>query len=286
VSVDERALRSLIEQSDDLQSDAMATTKAGLADLVEHGHEIRAAGGYDPEQTKGYHIERRRLLFRGLTGAGVLAGTTFGAGLLKLFTAPAFADTTMDVQAGQTAASIENLAIAVYGQAAALPFMKTIPDPAGKTVVAFVTKTVAQHTEHAKAFNDAVKALGGKEQTGPDMTVLNGVVKPALPSLKAPLDVVKFAATLELVAAETYAAEAAAVSDKTLRNTFASIMGVENQHRAILLAVAALLEGGAPQLIAIPTNAAALPAAAGSIGFPDSFLKTDQARPATEGAVQ
>ncbi len=56
----------------------------------------------------------------------------------------------------------------------------------------------------------------------------------------------KFAAALELVAAETYLAEVGAVSDKTLRSTFASIMGVENQHRAILLAVGALLEGGAP----------------------------------------
>jgi hypothetical protein len=118
------------------------------------------------------------------------------------------------------------------------------------------------------------------------MPVYNTVVVPTLPKLKTPLDVVNFAAELELVAAETYSAETAAVTDKKLRGTFASIMGVENQHRAILLAVAALLAGGAPQLIKLGPPADQLPAAAGNVGFPDTFLKTDQARPATEGAVQ
>jgi len=54
----------------------------------------------------------------------------------------------------------------------------------------------------------------------------------------------------------------------------------------VLLAVQALVAGGAPQLIALPPDAAKLPAAAGSVGFPDSFYKTDMARPATEGALK
>ena len=41
-----------------------------------------------------------------------------------------------------------------------------------------------------------------------------------------------------------------------------------------------------PNLIALPPDAAALPAAAGSVGFPDAFFKTTNARPANEGAVQ
>jgi rubrerythrin len=208
-----------------------------------------------------------------------------GVGLFQMFTQPAYADTTMDVQAGQTAASIENLAIAVYMKAAGLSFMKNIAAPAGPTVTVFVTQTIQQHTAHAAAFNAAVVKLGGKAQTGLDMPVYNGVVVPALPTLKNPLDVVNFAAKLENVAAETYAAETAAVSDKNLRNTFASIMGVEAQHVAVLLAVSALLAGGAPQLITIPPPAAMLPGAAGSVGFPNSFYGLDQARPATEGAV-
>jgi hypothetical protein len=214
-----------------------------------------------------------------------LAGTAFGAGLYQMFTQPAFADTSMDIQAGQTAASIENLAVKVYGVAAGLSFMKNIPAPAGPTVTVFVNQTIMQHTQHAQAFNAAVTTLGGKTQSGIDMPVYNGVVVPALPTLKTPLDVVKFAAVLENAAAETYAAETGAVSDKNLRNTFASIMGVEAQHVAVLNAVAALLAGGAPQLITIPPPAGMLPAAAGSVGFPNSFYGLTMARPATEGAV-
>jgi len=276
-----RALSALIEESEDLHSDAMRTTNAGLADLVEQGRDRRADGDIDPDEIVEYQSERSRLLTKSLAGAGLA-----GIGLTRLLASPAFAQSAPDVQAAQTAASIENLAIAVYNQAAGLSFMKNIPDPAGATVVAFVTKTVEQHTEHMKAFNAAAKQLGGKEQTGPDQVVFDSVVTPALPTLKTPLDVVKFAAELELVAAETYLAEVAAVSDKTLRSTFASIMGVENQHRAILLAVGALLEGGAPELIMLGPPADKLPAAAGSVGFPDTFLKTDQARPAEEGAVK
>ena len=286
MSIDEGALRSLIEESADLQSDALQTTKTGLAEVVEQGIDRQASGGYDPDETRTYHIERRRLLATSLKGLGAFAGTAAGVGLYQMFTQPAFADTTMDVQAGQTAASIENLAVAVYMKAAGLSFMKNIPSPAGPTVIVFVTQTIKQHTQHAAAFNAAVTALGGKAQTGLDMTVYNAVVVPTLPTLKAPLDVVNFAAKLENVAAETYAAETAAVSDKMLRSTFSSIMGVEAQHVSVLLAVAALLAGGAPQLITIPPPAAMLPAAAGSVGFPNSFYGLDQARPATEGAVQ
>ncbi|MEY2420185.1 MAG: hypothetical protein QOI95_252 [Acidimicrobiaceae bacterium] len=277
-----RALSALIEESEDLHSDAMRTTNAGLTDLVEQGRDRRASGDdADVDEIAAYQSERSRLLTKSLAGAGLV-----GVGLTRLLASPAFAQSSMDVQAAQTAASIENLAIAVYTQAAGLPFMQNIPDPAGATVVAFVTKTIEQHTDHMKAFNAAAAQLGGKAQDKPDQVVFDSVVTPALPTLKTPLDVVKFAAELELVAAETYLAEISAVSDKTLRNTFASIMGVENQHRAILLAVAALLDAGKPELIMLGPPADQLPAAAGSVGFPDTFLKTDQARPAAEGAVK
>jgi rubrerythrin len=194
--------------------------------------------------------------------------------------------TSQDVTAAQTAASLENLAIAVYEQAAALPFMKNIPEPAGSTVVAFVTKTVEQHTDHANAFNAAAVRLGGAAQTAPDQVLLDTVVTPTLPTLKTPLDVVNFAAELELVAAATYLDQVGKVMDADLRSTFASIMGVENQHRSVLLAVAALLTAGRPELVALGPPTDQLPDVAGSVGFPDAFLTTDKARPALEGAVK
>ena len=75
-------------------------------------------------------------------------------------------------------------------------------------------------------------------------------------------------------------------TNKNGRSVTASIMGVEAQHAAILNAVKALLAAGAADLIALPPDAAALPAAAGSVGFPDAFFQTEGARPASEGAVK
>jgi hypothetical protein len=282
--LDPRDLASLMEEAQDTHVDAMKGVDECLEELVDEGQARRANGALDPDESAADDEKRRHLLN---SGVGILSGTAFGAGLLAVLTAQsAAASGGMDVAAAQTAASLENVAIAVYNKAATLPFMANIPNPAGATIGAFVKMTVAQHTDHAAAFNAAATKLGGQPQTGVDEMVMTAVVQPALPTLKSPLDVVNFAATLELVAAETYAAQTAAVSDKNLRGTFASIMGVENQHRSILLAAAALLKGGAPQLITLGPPLDQLPAAAGAVGFPDSFLKTDQARPAMEGAVQ
>ena len=111
------------------------------------------------------------------------------------------------------------------------------------------------------------------------------IVQQALPTIKTPADVVKLAITLEDVAAQTYTANVSKVTDPQLRKLFGSVAPVEAQHRAVLLAVQALLAGGAPELIAIPTDVAKLPAAAGSVGFPDSFYPTKDASPSSEGAV-
>jgi hypothetical protein len=235
-------------------------------------------------------IDRRSLL-KTITGTGLLAGTAAGTGLLDLLVGadlparPAAGAPVTDIQAGQTAASIEHVAVSVYNQTAALPFMKTFPRTVEGVFIAFIGGTLGQHADHGRAFNEAVKALGGTEQTEPDHTVIDGIVQPALPTLKSPLDAVRFVAEIELVAAETYAALAAVVTDKVLRSTFASVAGVESQHRAVLLTIASLLEAGATSLITIPTQPLALPAATGFAGFPDSFLPADAARPGSEGAV-
>ena len=275
----------LLEEAGDVQSDAMRTSRASLADLVEHGRDLQEHARPDPEQLQGYQGMRRRLLGRSLTAAGSVAGVGLVPGLFGWLTS-ARASAPMEVQAAQTAAALENLAVAVYQKAAALPFMKSIPAPAGATISTFVTRTIADHKDHAGAFNAAATKLGGKAQTGVDQVVMDQVVTPELPKLTDPLTVVKFAADLEYVAAQTFAAETAAVSDSTLRSVFSSITGVENQHRTILLAVAALLEADLADQITIPPDAAKLPAAAGSVGFPESFCSTDQARPAKEGALK
>lgn len=185
-----------------------------------------------------------------------------------------------DIKALQTAASIENLAVSVYTTAAGLSFIKT----GNATVAAFIAKTTTQHQDHAKAFNAALTQAGAKTQSGVDPKYA-AVVKAALPSIVAPADVVALALQLEDVAAQTYTKYVSDVSTASLRTLFGSVAPVEAQHRSVLLSVQALLKADDADLIAIPTDAAKLPAAAGSVGIPVAFYPTTLASPTSEGAV-
>ena len=283
MSLDERALTQLIEQSEDLQVDAMRATREPLAELTELGREQQARGGEDREQTRQFQSQRDRFVRSRAFSGGVLGALGFGTALVALMETPAWADKSSDVQMLQTAASIENLAVATYGTALTLPFIGGAT--ANPVVKAFAMKTMSQHQEHADAFNAAVTNLGGKAQKNPDPALLT-VVNNAKPTLTSPGPVVALALQLENGAAQTYVANTGAMSDANARKVTASVMGVEAQHAAILSAVQALVAGGAADLIALPPDAAKLPAAAGSVGFPDSFGKTADARPAAEGAVQ
>ncbi len=112
------------------------------------------------------------------------------------------------------------------------------------------------------------------------------MVNKAKPGLTGPAPVVALALELEDGAAATYVDNVATLKNKNARSVTASIMGVEAQHSAILRAVGALVAANAANLIALPPDAAALPAAAGNVGFPDAFFPTSAARPTKEGAVK
>ncbi len=276
MSIDERSFELLIEQSGDEHRDAMQGSRAALVELDELRRESRLS-------RQDASVIARSSFLRTLAAPGVLATAGLGLALLALSASPAFADQAADVQMLQTAASIENLAVATYGAVLGFPF---IGGPSANPVLrSFATKTRAQHQAHAAAFNAVLVKLGGTRQLQPD-PVLLAVVSEAKPRLVTPVAVVRLAITLETDAAQTYVAGTGAVADANARKVFASIMGIEAQHAAILLAVEALLAGHAPDLIALPPDASKLPAAAGSVGFPDSFVNTDRARPATEGAVR
>ncbi len=74
------------------------------------------------------------------------------------------------------------------------------------------------------------------------------------------------------------------VKTRSNRALFASIKGVEAHHVAVLLAVQALLEAGALQLISLaPGKAAQLPPGAGKVGFPSAFYSTTKKIPANQG---
>ncbi|MHB8220154.1 MAG: ferritin-like domain-containing protein [Acidimicrobiales bacterium] len=290
MTTDPRALRALLEESQDAQADAVRASAEPLRELVEVGtqHSAPDRGG-DLAANQEFAADHRRSLQASLAGASVL-GVAGGGLLLGMLASPAYASASPDIQMLQTAASIEVLAVSTYTTALTLPYIGGAT--ANPVVTKFCQVTRSQHTQHEKAFNAAITGLGGKTQTNPD-PVFVPVVQKAVAGLagasaaQGALGVVALALELENVAAETYVNDTIKASSSQNKALFASIMGVEAQHAAILLAVQALLKAGAPQLISLaPTTVAKLPAAAGSVAFPNAFYPTSQAAPANQGAVK
>jgi hypothetical protein len=292
MTADPRALAELLEESHDLQADALRPAQQALDTLVEEGERVEEGVRTDPAEDasrRAFHEDQVRAVRSSLGGATLL-GTAGGMALVGVLASAAAASSSPDVQILQTAASIENLAVATYKTALTLPYIGG--SAANPVVTKFAQTTMGQHAEHADAFNAAVKSLGGRAQPKPDPAFVP-VVNKAVASLngasaaQGTLGVVGLALELEHIAAETYVKDTVSAKAETHKALFASIMGIEAQHVAVLLAVQALLMAGAPQLISLaPGTAASLPAAAGSVGFPNAFYKTNNAAPADQGAVK
>lgn len=279
--IDERALGELIEESQDLHTDAMAVGRATLPDLADLASDRRRAGyRADSTSVAEFQRDRQKLIHR----VALAVGGVFGIGAVSSAFAgtASAADGDIDVMQLQTAVSLELLAVATYEAALTLPFIAD----GNPVIIKFAETTMSQHDEHRQAFSAQTEVLGGTDQTATNPKY-TPIVEAAKAKLAAPIDVVTLAATLEEVATETYLADLNRYTDVTSRVLMASVMGVECQHLATLRAVGALLEGGVPELIAIPLGAdiAKLPAAAGSVAFPEAFSDVDMASPPEEGAV-
>src|SRR5690348_16874341 len=96
--LDEGRLRELMVESDDLQSDAMKGARRDLDDYVEAARESRYERRVEERE------ERRMSLGTAVLGAGAL-------GVAGLALASPAAAAGVDVQALQTAAGLENLAV-------------------------------------------------------------------------------------------------------------------------------------------------------------------------------
>ncbi|MGH3744864.1 MAG: ferritin-like domain-containing protein [Mycobacteriales bacterium] len=184
-----------------------------------------------------------------------------------------------DVAVLQTAASLENLAVSVYTAALALDALRR----GNATVLAFVTTTRNQHADHAAAFNAAVTQAGGAVQTNPDPRY-DAMVQDA--PFDTVADVIRLASTLEDAAAQTYVRAASLVGTPALRTLFVSVAAVEAQHRAVLLAVGALLAAEPAGELTLHPTLARLPAAIGSVGFPAAVVPAAHASPPGEGALR
>ena len=285
--LDNAAFTALHEESRDIHSDAMRGAHATQEALAEAAHE-RRSDPVNPDEIVRYNSTRRDLLGRLGLGGGDLARRTLvpggiAAALTALLARPAAADRPLDVQILQTASSLEILAVATYGAALELDFIKN----GNPVVVQFAQTTMKQHDEHRAAFQAQTTKLGGKQQTNPNPKFVP-VVEQAKPNLKTPLDVVNLAVTLEDVATQTYLQNIFLLDNDNTKTLMGSVMGVETQHAATLRAVKALLEANMADLIKIPIGAdvSKLPAAAGSVAFPNAFEPvTTIAEPET-GAVK
>lgn len=292
LAIDDRRLGALIEESQDLQLDALRDMKATLPDLAEVGQ--RRHDEVDTDEIRRFNASRRELLLNlglgagGLASRGLLAGS-FGVLLAGILARPAHGQVPLDIQILQTAASLENLAVATYGAALGLPFIGG--DQANATVKTFATITMGQHAEHGKAFNAQARALGGREQTKPNLRFAK-LVDEEKPKLTGPVEVVRLAKRLETVATQTYLQNTTQLDDTTTRTLMASVMGVESQHAATLAAVEALLSApDGAELVQVPFPAAKvseLPAAAGSVAFPVALepIERDNVAEPQTGAVE
>ncbi len=289
MEIDETALRGLIEESQDTHADSVRAAREPLENMVDLGHQARAEASIDPEENRAFAREnRRRLTTTAKRAGGVLAATGVIAAIADFIGGPAFASSGTDVQVLQTASSIEVLAVSTYKTALTLPYIGG--SAANPVIKAFATTTMGQHADHLAAFQAATTALGGTKQAKPDPAFVP-VVQKAVTSITKASDsagallVVGLALELENIAAETYVNNMSLLANANAKKVTASIMGVEAQHVAILNAVQALLKAGASADITLPPPAAKLPAAAGSVGFPNAFYPVSNAAPASQGAL-
>ncbi len=289
MEIDETALRGLIEESQDTHADSVRAAREPLEDMVDLGRQARAGASIDVDENRAFaRGNRRRLTATAVRAGGALAATGVVAAIADFIGSPAFASSGTDVQVLQTASSIEVLAVSTYKTALTLPYVGG--SAANPVIKAFATTTMGQHADHLAAFQAATTALGGQKQTKPDPAFVPVVAKAVTSITKAsaadgPLLVVGLALELENIAAETYVNNMSLLANANAKKVTASIMGVEAQHVAILLAVQALLKGGASADITLPPPVAKLPAAAGSVGFPNAFYPVSNAAPASQGAL-
>ena len=166
----------------------------------------------------------------GTTSAGSTAPTT-GASIApttgaSTATTGAAGSAAMDLVLAKTAASLEKLAVDVYGTAA--------PLITSAGALAAAKMFAGHHQMHLDALNGVITGAGGTAVTVMNQAVFDAIVKPALDKAKTETDALMIALTLEEAAAQTYAFAGGALSTPALRSTIMTIGGVEARHAAVL----------------------------------------------------
>jgi hypothetical protein len=245
----EAELRAMTADLDAAHHDlALPALKESLAEWAQDIR-VQAPDTAEQEQARRAFLGRRRFfaVAGGVAGAGLLAAcsssssSTAAAGASATGSASASPVSTVggmgqdlggDLQVVAMAASLENSGVATYkaGIAAAQAGKLGKVPPA---VVTFATTAMAQHQDHAKAWNAVLTAAGKKPVTAVD-PVVQPTINTAFAKVKDVTGLGKLALMVENIAGETYQSGLTVIKSPAGIKTAASIQPVEFQHAAIL----------------------------------------------------
>lgn len=187
----------------------------------------------------------------------------------------------LDVLVLQTAAALENLAVASYTSAADLPFVAR----GTAQLQALIARNLAHHRAHAQAFNRAVVQAAGAQQHAADARYA-AIVSRRLAGTQDPASLVDLLTELESINAQSCTRFATLTEGGALRSLLVNVASVEAQHGSELLIVRTLLEGGHAVPGTTAAAARAIPAAVGIAGIPQAAYTTADASAIDEGRVQ
>jgi len=246
LQISERQLTAMTEDLTEMHQATLPALREHVAGMINQLNEVRPS--------------RRGFLIGSGATVGVLALAACGksdkastAATTGTTAASGSGQLSGDLQIAAMAASLENLGVSTYraGIAAATAGkLGTVP-PA---VVTFAQTAMMQHTDHAAAWNAVVASTGHAKITQDDPAV-----KPTVDQMFSQVTdvpgLLKLALAVENIAAATYLNGIGVIQNKDALKTAASIHPVEMQHAAILNFVL------------------------GQYPVPDTFAKTDGARP-------
>jgi Ferritin-like domain len=252
LQVSEAELTSMTRDLDEAHRETIPTMYAQAGEFAE---QIA-----DQHGTPRSLARRRFLLGAGAAGVALTLAACGGGGSTTSGSAPAAtggssaapgSKYTGDFKVVALATALENQAIAAYTaalSAAAAGKLGAVPPAVGT----FAKTAMAQHADHAKAWNAVLSSAGKPTISG---VPLSGqpAVQQALGSVKTVGDVAKLALQLENQAAQTYLFAEFNVASPGGISTAASIAPVEAMHAAVLRFVL------------------------GQYPVPDDFLATDMA---------
>jgi hypothetical protein len=233
--ISDAELSAMTTQLDQLHRDqTLPAMQAAVSEWAESLKE--ATNGPNARRTN----RRTFLLGAAGVGAGGLLLAACGSSSSSKSTSPTTAASgtsqdsglTGDLAVAAMAASLENLGVFAYNAgltAASAGKLGTVP-PA---VATFAQTAMAQHKDHAKAWNSVLTAAGKPAVTATD-PALTPTVQQKFAQVTDVTGLAELALLIENVAAQTYQNGVAVLSSSQAISVAATIQPVEMQHAAIL----------------------------------------------------